>query len=403
MTKSSKTPNRAEVRLRARTSAISDDAFAMERVWLPMCVWEGVSVRIRSARGLTMMERFVIECLLDLEGVDADDLHAIAAIPPELGDWLLFSCMQKSLAHREGDSFHADVASCKQALEQNQVPCESDEKVDILCFPETDEFVLLHDSGQLLRDLRRVLPSGQFPLHDRWKRAKRRELLAQAFDEDRIYGKGVEACIEFRDDTCLKEERAPAYHASVMLQNNGDSDWRLSVIGKRRRKHNPASDGEGVVDLVDVPMTLPVLKGARARWELACATADDSIRNALQEIGLRKVEQKTGSWQCKVDSAVAVQIGSDRLLSSSMEIEVQVDGECEFSRRLELLPADAGSREAFALDDVVRAVLAGPEGSVDLTNTSGNNITMSDVRSRLWQIREFAKVYELRKSEDFAE
>lgn len=407
MTNPSNQQIHADVRLGDRSPGARDDPLTIDRAWLPMDVWEDVLVRTRSTRGLTIMERFVIECLICLDGCSAADLTEIAAIPPELGTWLLSSCTERSLARREGDVFYADESACERALQQGRVPCESEERLDFLCFPETDEFVLLGDSGQFLRELRRVLPSGQFPLSERWKRAERRVLLTQALDEGRVYGKGIGACVEFLDETCAEKELCPAYYANVELGDDSDTDWKLSIVGKRKRKRGtvPASspDSDDFADIVNVPITLPVLKHARGRWEATCAAAEDAVRDTLCSIGLQKIDRRSSFWKAQVDAATAEKMAAERPLSSDMEIEVQIDGEIKFSMRLELSPCDEGSRKGFARDDVVRAVLAAPEGCLDFAVIGEGCATMAEVRSRLWQLRLFGKVYELRKKEDFGE
>ena len=52
----------------------------VEQAWLPMVIWERVSVVIQSVQGLTVMERFVVECLLKLKECQTGELQEIAVI-----------------------------------------------------------------------------------------------------------------------------------------------------------------------------------------------------------------------------------------------------------------------------------------------------------------------------------
>jgi len=46
-----------------------DHALAVRNAWLPIVVWDDVRLRMMSSRRLTPLERFVIECLLELGGL----------------------------------------------------------------------------------------------------------------------------------------------------------------------------------------------------------------------------------------------------------------------------------------------------------------------------------------------
>lgn len=402
--------HRMRVDLAVRDGAVESGGgpLTINRIWLPMIVWEGVPVLTRSSRRLTIMERFVIECLTRMKTCGAEDLREIAAIPVELGSWLLDSCVQKDLARRDGDRFRAEEQACGRALEQNRVAEDVEESHDFLCFPETGEFLLLRNAGQFLRDLRMLLPIGKFPLSERWKRAQRQEVLTEAIKAERVYGEGIGAFLEVRDEACIEQEECPAYHATASLPGPSEGGWRIAIIGKRKQKRRASSeesskDSPSSVDTVSLPINLPVMSHLESVWQATFTSAGEAIRDKLKEIGFNNVEYSDNPWRAHIDRDVTEKMESERLLTSTVELEVQIDREVDFTVPLELLPADAEARKAFARDAIVQQVLAAP-AEVELAALVGNGTTrMPEVRSRLWQLKLFAKVYQLREVEDFRE
>lgn len=397
---------RVEVQLQERTLSDAHDALTVDRVWLPMCVWEDVRVEMRTTRGLTIMERFVIECLLRLDGCDSADLQEIAAIGPELSKWLLISCLQKSLARRDRNRFFAERHACEQALERNELPHQVERRVDILCFPETDEFVLLDDFSHFLRQFRQLQPSGNYPLPIHWERSERGELLSRAREEGRLYGNAANTCVVFHDGAVMTGKQCPAYQASVELRDAAETDWVITLIGHcaQKKKLLPASNSENHqrTKLAYVRVRLPALPQLKRRWQMLFAAVEEKLRDELQKVGLGRIERRGAMWMANVDAAAADALAADRLLTLNMELAVQLDREVEFSAPLELVPSANASRQAFARDNVVRQVLSAPKERVVAVATEDPNVTLADVRGRLWQLKLFGAVYQLRQEEDFA-
>lgn len=386
---------------------LSDTLF-VDRAWLPMFVWENVPIRTKSSRGLTMMERFVIECLIRLNDCHADDLREIAAIPTELADWLLASCLQKGLATRKGDRFQAETHACDNALQQNRIPIVIDEQVDLLCFPETEEFALIRDAGQFIRDVRSVLPSGQFPLPERWKRAERREMLSQAIKSGRVYGEGVAAIVDVHGDARVEQDTCPAYQANAILVDQSEGDWRLEIIGSRKIKRRASAEStDGQTDapqVVSIPIDIPALPHLVRNWRDSLAAVQGAIRDRLSERGLATQGNHNGCWQVNVDGAAASAMACEQLLATSIDLEVLVDREVRFSFPLQLQPSDRKATKAFDRDAAVREVLSSPQtadAAASICNAA--RATMAELRHRLWELKEFGKVYELREAEDFGE
>jgi hypothetical protein len=64
---------------------------------------------------------------------------------------------------------------------------------------------------------------------------------------------------------------------------------------------------------------------------------------------------------------------------------------------------DEAAQKLFSLDNAVQRVLAVPMavGVVDSVCLDAK-VSMSDLIGRLWQLKMFRKIYELREAEDFA-
>jgi hypothetical protein len=368
-----------------------------------MFVWENVPIQTKSSRGLTTMERFVIECLVRLDDCHADDLREIAAIPRELADWLLDSCLQKGLATRKNNRFQADKDACDIALQQNRIPVVSNEKLDFLCFPETEEFVLIRDAGQFIRDIRSVLPSGQFPLSERWKRAERQKLLSQALESGRVYGEGVAAIIVVDGDARVEQDKCPAYRVKAILTDPSEGDWQLEIMGNQKKKYGDT--GNSADEQISLRLGIPVLPLLADRWRASLVAAQDAIQKSLaSKYKLGAVDCLNSHWQAHVNNESATMMGRERLLATHVDLEVLVDREIAFSFPLQLQPADNKARKAFDRDAAVRDVLSSPQ-SADTASSICNTarVTMSELRHRLWELKRFDKVYELREAEDFGE
>ncbi len=86
--------NAVDIFLLDAVAEAESDWLIIKRAWLPMIVWDRVSVVLRVMQGLTLLERFTLKCLLSLGECRSEDLWEIASLPPELTTWL-FSILEQ--------------------------------------------------------------------------------------------------------------------------------------------------------------------------------------------------------------------------------------------------------------------------------------------------------------------
>jgi hypothetical protein len=382
----------------------------VESAWLAMVFWDGVRVVMNSTQGLTMMERFVIECLLTVQECRPDDLRDIAAIPSELANWLLGSLVQKGLAHRgDGDRFTPAENACTQALERQSISISQVEERGFIWFPETDEVVALRDIGNLCQQVRKLRPSGQCPLPDKWLNANRGQVIRKAMAAGLMVGDDVAAISDVLDDTTLKVT-CSAYHCNAVLPHHGTNGWRISVSGYQRPGRRTGSDintdRSDDLEYVERALPLPVLPGLVSTLKERLSRAVPVIRDNLnQKLGTNDVVHDDDQMSATLNEKAAFSLSQDRLLVSRHALGVKIDSEIEYTipLRLQPSPVDEAAQKLFALDNAVQRVLTIPiaAGVVDSICLEAK-VSMSDLIGRLWHLKMFRKIYELREAEDFA-
>jgi hypothetical protein len=393
--------------------SLADDngaGLVVESAWLPMVFWDGVRVVTNSTQGLTMMERFVIECLLTVKDCRAEELREIAAIPSELANWLLSSLVQKGLAQRrDGDWFTPAITACTQALERQSISISQVEQRGFIWFPETDEVATMSDIGNLCQQIRKLRPSGQCPLPDKWLNANRGQVIRNALATGLMIGDDVAAISDVLDDTKLKET-CSAYHCNAVLPHHGTNGWRIAISGYQRPGRRPKSDTNtdksDDLEYVERLLPLPVLPGLVSALKERLSRAVPVIRDNLnQKLGANDVAHDDGQLSATLDENAALSLSQDRLLVNRHALRVNIEGEIEYTipLRLQPSPVDEAAQKLFSLDNAVQRVLAVPMavGVVDSVCLDAK-VSMSDLIGRLWQLKMFRKIYELREAEDFA-
>jgi hypothetical protein len=382
------------------------ESLTVRNAWLPLVIWEGVRVKLRGTRGLSLMERFVIKALLELQNCNAEDLREVAAIPPELSAWLFASLVQRNLATQYDDThYQPHVAACHDALQSNRVPIERDEERSFFWFPLTDEYVALQDSAGAIRRFRGIEPVGKYPLPERWRREKRATLIRRAVEEKRVYGADIGDLIDVSDDAILNDEY-PAYHCAAVLPESTTGDWRLTLFGNRKRKQAQDRGGlqEGHLggEQAELPLTIPVLPHLIDLWKKPLSAAQPYVHRELIDQGMSKVSFGKCSCSAELGGTAATTMTRQRLLSPTLSLALQVDREIEYAIPLQLIPADSVAKRLFAIDEAVRELLTAPRPSdTFIAITQKDGITRACLIDRLWQLKLFAMVYQLREKEDF--
>jgi hypothetical protein len=380
----------------------------IQQAWLPMAIWDGVRVQVKASRGLTLMERFVIECLLELGSCSGDDLGAIAGVPHELAGWMLASLEQKGLACRQqGDLFAPATETCAEALACISVLTQREEQRTVLWFPETDEFVVLKEGGDFAWMLRKTVPMGRYPLSERYRREQRASLLSAALKSGRVYGEDCDAICAIVDNELVKEEMCPAYHAAAEMPSPGAREWRLTIRGRRqgRRSRTDGDDNireEAPPEFVEHALSLPVLSHLAHNWRAQLQHAVDEIGVQLEKLGLASAELRNGVFKASLDGEAATQMARERLLTDRAGLSIRIDREIEYEVPLELSPMDEPASRIFALDAEVRAILSAQNGLEAMTASCGDGRTQRDALvERMWQMKLYRTIYELREVEDF--
>lgn len=180
--------NAVDIFLLDAVAEAESDWLIIKRAWLPMIVWDRVSVVLRVMQGLTLLERFTLKCLLSLGECRSEDLWEIASLPPELTTWLFSILEQKGLAsHDQYGVFRPNREASMKALEIRGVPVDRKDTRTVLWFPESEEIVVLKDATSLLTQLRHVLPGRQYPLAQHQK-TSRGELINKAIQAGACMG-----------------------------------------------------------------------------------------------------------------------------------------------------------------------------------------------------------------------
>lgn len=381
MTSRSEDPEQVEIEL--LTDWVIDEKleFRIREAWLPMMFLENVEVTVEVRQGITMMERFFIETLLELEDVEAKELEEIASIPEALALWYLTSLRMKGLAIDLGPQrFGVVNEQCKAALKQDYISINRKEHRNFLWFPETSEAVVCN--SEISKILEKIGPVGSWPFPSSLQNVTRGSLLERILSEEGIYGSGSENFLEFEDTNKLEFDLCPAYicRAEIVWDNDIES-WELSIVDGRQRREEK--------------LKIPRLDGIVRKWTSILSDLKSTLGACLQsEYGLDYVESGRDSlWaEILVDSAKA--LGKTSLLSEIVGLRVRVADEAEFERALELIPGDGETQELFDFDEAVRRC--------PLPGTGDElNVPREALYKRLWEVGRIRELYEFRESRDF--
>lgn len=380
---------------------------SIRATWLPLLFLDGVCVRTTGTRGLSMLERFVIVALQELGACTPDDLREIAAIPPNLSNWLLSVLSQRGLAtSRDGTVFEPQGEACRVALQSNRIPAEREEKRSFLWFPLSDELVLLPEGSGLIRQLGSIDPFGRFPVHERWSKEPREKLVRDALERRCVFGAGPCEFVGVSDKLPL-EDQLPAYQCTATLPDEDASEWRLSVLGWRKgKRRDKAPDGNerDSREVQEVSFTVPLLPGLRSLWNAPLDAVRASIHDWLRANGLKNATLQDRAFRADIDAAAVRSMAQSRLLRSSLALDVQIEREIEYTLPLVVTPVDEPGRRLFALDEAVRHVISAPNPveAMHAIQEAGEH-DVDAVLSRLWRLKIFRTIYELREREDFAD
>ncbi len=291
-------------------------------------------------------------------------------------------------------------------MQSNRIPAEREEKRSFLWFPLSDELVLLPEGSGVLRRLGNIDPFGRFPVHERWRKEPRERLVRDAIERRCVFGAGPCELVGVSDEFPL-EDQLPAYQCTATLPDEDASEWRLTVLGRRkgkRREKAPDGNVQGNREVQEVPITVPLLPGLRSLWNAPLDAVRASVHEWLRAKGLKNATFHDRAYRADIDAAAVRSMAESRLLRSSLALDVQIEREIEYTFPLVVTPVDEPSRRLFALDEVVRQIISAPKPveAMHAVQEAGEH-DVDAVMTRLWRLKFFRTIYELREGEDFAD
>jgi hypothetical protein len=381
----------------------------VSRAWLPMAVWDGTRVLVNTRQGLTVMEMFAIEALLTLGICGEADLRAIAALPAEIGGWILASLEQKRLAKKCGNFTYSPVEdACRQALASGCVVTQREERRAILCFPETNEYVVLPDADSVLDMLRDIIPMGSFHWPERLSGKSQSQILSDAISDGRLFGEDAHTIASVVETTELIEGLCPAYQVSTPLPPQGSAQWKLTFWGKARGGRGRAIQADTRNDrespaLIERSMQLPILPHLADAWKTTLDDAFSSSMAKLAVLGIGRTEIQNGAVVAAIDGVSAERFGRHHLLTAQTGMAVVKDRSIEFEIPLVLSPSDDSARSQFMVDDSVQAVLRASAPVEAIAAICSNDASLrAGMIDRMWALRLYRVIYDIREAEDFA-
>ena len=363
------------------------------KAWLPMKVLDGVKLTVESRRSMSVMEKFAAEALLTLNAVRPIDLQEIASIPEELAMWLFASLEQEGLARRKEDIFEPQIAQCTQALKQGAVSTTLHAVRDILWFPETDEVVVLDDATPFLRGLSKLMPEQNYPLPSEQQGQTRIGLLTKPLNEGRFYGGSAAAVRQVTDSKPVEDKKCPAYRCTTILPDDENSMWSLTISGPRKARSSTEGPKRS-----DIEVPVPRLQALTNSWRQRIAASETGVKSKLHDVyGLAHVNFATSGIRAQLTGEQARTLAQTQLLSDTLGLQVRIADELEYILPLKLSPSDGGAEKLFEMDRHVRQLLSSGD-----TLTTATDISMQEVRGRLWELGLYKPLYDLREVEDFA-
>ena len=365
-----------------------------------MMVLVGVTATIETYEGMSVMERFVAQSLLSLKRLRAAELQEIASIPAELGRWLLECLKQRKLAYEEeADVFEPDVELCTRALQSGRLPVRRPERLDVLWFPETEEAVVIEKAVPLIRQLTNLKPGPSCPWPNTVRGRSRGEILQEVFAAKRLYGQAAQSVCEFDDKMVITQNVCPTYACSALLPVEKGDGWQLVISGERRKKAHSASAGaeSNGSDTTEIKLPVPQLKamvtGYRSRLS---HLAEGIIGELTKSYGITTSWDGESSLQGDITEYRAMGLRRNHLLRGLMGLKVRVEDEFEFALPLRLKPLDKGAKDLFAVDAALSAYLANGPSALQ-----SSGVTREVLCDRLWEMRLFKPLYDLREPMDF--
>jgi hypothetical protein len=353
---------------------------------------------------LSVVERFIIEAALDLGSIAAIDVAEVTGLQPDLAARVIARVAAVGVLEPDEDAeaFRPVTPAAANALTDAELRQYHHAELTFLYLPRTDDLIAFEPGSGKTRPplLNRVAPVYQAPLPAELVGAKTAEFLEARIAAGTLLGlpdwlHGPEPSAERLPETC------PAYRCRGHLRGGGKGPVLRLVDATRTDRVQPfASAGEATGLTAWLSVQAESLTGAFAQW-------DEPVLSPHRLDG-----DDDTAYGCDVPGDLARKMMTDGLpLSRPLGLAIH-DEEARLRIGVRLRPADLPSRELFALDQAVAAVLAVPLRSLDADRLSAAvsaagaaydcELVAGQVRDELWRRRQFFHVYQLRAADDFA-
>lgn len=381
---------------------------------VPFMVWENVPLRVVEPRRLGRMEVFLLEAGIDLRQFTFDELQQATDVPAQV----IASSAEKLIRRRTFVEFRpgeylVDADQALQMLATKNIEEEHLRLLTLVYFPRHDVVMANQETArQLLRVTKRLRPRCQAPFRADVDRSKDvPSFVARRILENRVVGHahrilGVQTELWSKPPSWPK--LIPCYYARGIVDGTGnDTAAHLRIWGVRKR----ALQSEEVKLFGEVPLI--------REWVSLTDTFRDIFRGSVAGLPTLPAAyvQSAGtvfSWRLGVTQSEANALAADRWLTEPCTISA-CSPTAKVDIQLSFEPTDAQTSALFAVDAIGRRMENQrlPYSERNWTEhlrwarqrypESGTvNITRAQVEHRLWHLKRFMAIYDLRAVEDFA-
>jgi hypothetical protein len=380
-----------------------DEGGALLTQAVPIQIWTGVVITQEVITGLSVFERFTLECLVQLDTCGAEDICEVIGIDHGLAKRWLEIVEMKGLATRQDEAtFIPNVGPCVEALAKNSIKERKEAEKTIAWFAQTSEMILLGPNDPMIRILSKVKPKARFEIPNSVAHVSRGSLIEQSLDKSLLYGDEAHSIIGVKDSTLLGEDTCAAYLLEINLDKINHTTVETNVYGHPAKKEG--QHGKNGNFMIRQPMSIPTLPEFIGASLKKVSGLSNSLSKAMEGEGFLSPQMLQNSAVATLNYDKALSMLEEGLLSSHKRIRFTIDSEMVYEIPFELIPADDKTASLINLDSAVRALLELPISEEALDKICIEyDVSQKDVSKRLWQLKQYAMIYQLREQQDFNE
>jgi hypothetical protein len=293
------------------------------------------------------------------------------------------------------------VDDCLSALENGVCATVTKESASVIWFPMSNEFVLLGKAEPLLQKLSRLKAVASFPVDEADVERRRSDMLNSALAEGSVYGDIASSVSHFADGEECVGELVSSYDMELELSDESAGEVQVAFYSKAKKK---AGSGNKGAALMRVEARLPWMDRGMSK---AFGVAEEILASAkpkIESFGLSDLRQENGRLTATMGDTWVERESRHRLLDKHPRISVIIGNEVFVEQSCELEPQHEGIAKALAFDSAIKGFQDSEDPLLELDRLLMEGaLSETEVRTRLWQIREFGALYRLREQEDFAE